>query len=161
MMWQNRARFAVAFLGSFVLAAGLAFSQDTAGTGDDTEPPKSQAKTIFDKEIRERLNLTDQQVKDIRKLLADLNRALRIAQAKLILIGYEIEDLIKAEADLATIKAKFEEQAKIRADARYADISTSRAINAVLSESQLAEWQRIKEEARVKSESEKSTGKPK
>ncbi len=143
----NRTRLGVAVLWSLLFAAGLAFPQGTAG-GDGTEPPKIEAKTIFDKEGRDKLNLTDQQVTDLRKLLADLNRALRIAQAKLILLGYEIEDLIKAEADLATLKSKFQEEAKIRADARFADISCSRNINGVLSESQLAAWRAIQEEAR-------------
>lgn len=145
-----RSRLGVAVLGTLLFAAGLVFPQ--APAGDET--PKSQARTIFDKEVREKLNLTDQQVQDLRKLLADLNRTLRIAQARLILISYDIEDLIKAEADLATLKSKFEEEARIRADARFADISTSRAINKVLSESQLEAWRAIQKEARDKAEKE-------
>ena len=149
---QTWTRFGFGILGMLRLAGGLAFPQGTADPvgGDPAEPPKSEAKTIFDKEVREKLNLTDQQVSDLRRLLADLNRSLRIAQARLILLGYDIEDLIKAEAELATLKAKFEEEAKIRADARFADISCSRAINNVLSESQLAAWKAIQAEARAK-----------
>ncbi len=153
MSSPNRIRLGLAVLGSFLFSAGVAFAQ---GAPEETEPPKSQARTIFDQDVREKLNLTDQQVKDLRKLLADLNRSLRIAQAKLILLGYEIEDLVKAEADLATLKAKFEEEARIRADARFADISTSRAINNVLSESQLEAWRAIQAEARAKAGSGES-----
>ena len=152
MIRQTWMRLGFGVLGMFLLAGSLAFPQgaaDPAG-GEATEPPKSENRTIFDKDVREKLNLTDGQVSELRRLLADLNRSLRIAQAKLILLGYEIEDLIKAEADLATLKSKFQEEAKIRADARFADISASRNINNVLSESQLAAWRAIQAEARAK-----------
>ncbi len=157
MMWNHRMRLGVAILGTVLLASGLAFSEGSAGadpaaggadpTAEPSVPP-SQAKTIFD--YKDKLALTDQQMTDIRKLLYDLQRGLRIAQAKLILLGYDLEDLIKAEGDLKAIREKIQESERLRSEARFADIACSRNINKVLSESQLAAWRAIQEEARKK-----------
>lgn len=156
MMWNHRMRLGVAILGTVLLASSLAFSEGSTGAdpapGPDptAEPsvPPSQAKTIFD--YKDKLALTDQQMTDIRKLLYDLQRGLRIAQARLILLGYDLEDLIKADGDLKAIQEKIQESERLRSEARFADISASRNINKVLSESQLAAWRAIQEEARKK-----------
>lgn len=150
---------AIALLsGSLVLAQGAPAGETPAGAPKEEEAtPQSPLKTIFD--YKDQLNLTDQQIADIKKLLGELARTLKLTQAKLTVLAFEVDELIKGEGDLGTIRAKLDEEAKMRSEARYADVLCSRNINKVLSESQLAAWKRIQEEARAKAAVGDSNGK--
>ncbi len=148
-------QFGFGILGLALLSGSLAFAQAPAGdtpAGDtpkeDEATPASPLKTIFD--YKDQLNLTDQQIADIKKLLGELARTLKLTQAKLTVLAFEVDELIKSEGDLAIIRAKLDEEAKMRSDARYADVLCSRNINKVLSDSQLAAWKKIQDEARLK-----------
>lgn len=149
-------RIGMSALAITLLSGGLVLAQDTTGgdaapageNGKEGAQPSSPLKTIFD--YQKELNLTDQQVADIRKLLGELARTLKLTQAKMTVLAFEIDELIKGDGDLDTIRAKLDEEAKLRSEARYADVLCSRKINQVLSESQLAVWKRIQEEARQK-----------
>lgn len=148
-------RFGFAALGFALLSGSLVFAQAPAGDTPAGDPPKedeatpaSPLKTIFD--YKDQLNLTDQQIADIKKLLGELARTLKLTQAKLTVLAFEVEELIKGEGDLGTIRTKLDEEAKMRSEARYADVLCSRNINKVLSDSQLAAWKKIQEEARQK-----------
>ena len=148
-------QFGFGILGLALLSGSLAFAQAPAGdtpAGDtpkeDEAAPASPLKTIFD--YKDQLNLTDQQIADIKKLLGELARTLKLTQAKLTVLAFEVDELIKSEGDLAIIRAKLDEEAKMRSDARYADVLCSRNINKVLSDSQLAAWKKIQDEARLK-----------
>lgn len=133
-----------------VLALGLGGLARAQDGGDETQepPPKPVKKlqTIFD--YKAELGLTDAQEKDIRSLLADLAKALKLAQARLTILNYDIEELINSEEDLEKIKGKLEESAKIATDMRLTDIRTSRGVNKVLTPDQLNRWKLIQKKAR-------------
>ncbi len=150
---NNWTRFGLWTLGLALLSGSLAFAQAPAGETPKTDEAKPEdaptpLKTIFD--YKEQLNLTDQQVADIKKLLGELARTLKLTQAKMTVLAFEVDELIKGEGDLAAIRAKLDEEAKMRSDARYQDVLTSRNINKVLSESQLEAWKKIQDDARAK-----------
>lgn len=147
--------FALLLAGSLALAEGTPPKDAQPADGAAAEEPKTQARTIFD--FKSELNLTDDQVAEIKKLLAELSRTIKMTNANITLLNYQIEDLIKAEGDLKEIKAKLDEEAKLRAEARFGDVVCSRNINKVLSESQLAAWNAIKDKART----QKDSGDPK
>lgn len=158
-------RFGFGTLGFALLSGSLLFAQGTPGgetpagetPKEEEATPPSPLKTIFDYE--KELNLTPQQVADVKKLLGDLARTLKLTQAKLTVLNYEVEDLIKGEGDLGTIRAKLDEEAKMRSEARYADVLCSRNINKVLSESQLQAWKDIQQKAREKAAAGDGAGK--
>ncbi|GEM_PF-1201147 len=145
--------------GSLVLAQGTPADETPKGETPKEEEaaPPSPLKTIFD--YQKELNLTDQQVADIKKLLGDLARTLKLTQAKLTVLAFEVDDLIKSEGDLGSIRGKLDEEAKMRSEARYADVLCSRNINKVLSESQLAAWKVIQQREREKAAAEGGAGK--
>ncbi|MBI3268848.1 MAG: hypothetical protein HYZ53_07485 [Planctomycetes bacterium] len=135
-----------------VLAASMVVSAQQppkAAPAANPEPaaePEVTKTTIFD--YRTELTLTDQQEHDIRQILTDLGRLLRVNQAKLTIINADIEDLVQKEGDLKVVKAKLQEEANLRADTRYADIEASRRINLILTPDQLARWKTIQMKAR-------------
>lgn len=154
-------RYGFGILGATLLASSLVLAEGAgtpppAGGTPDAATPSAQ-KTIFD--FQKELALTDQQVADIKKLLGDLARTLKVTQAKITVLNYEVEELIKAEGDLKVIKDKLEEEGNLRADARYADVTASRSINKVLSESQLAAWKDLQTKERAKAAAAANDGK--
>ncbi len=131
-------------LATAVLAGCLVGGLAVAQTTDEPQQPR---RTIFD--YRTELNLTEQQERDIRKLLADLNRDLRLARAKLTILQYDLEDMIDKEEDLKVIRKTLNEEAGLRARLRYDDLVATRKINNVLSPAQLQQWRGIQAAART------------
>ena len=123
---------------TLLAAGGPAYAQ--------TAPQPAQAKTIFD--FKADLKLTDRQEKDIREVLADLNKEIQVSRAKLTILSYELEDLIKKEADLEQIKKNLKDQADLQANVRYADVVATRRVNKVLSPDQLTRWKNIQDTVR-------------
>lgn len=160
--WQSQlaGRFALGILGATLLASSLALAEGAgtppAGGTPEAAAPKAQ-QTIFD--FQKELALTDQQVADIKKLLGDLARTLKVTQAKITVLNYEVEELIKGEGDLKVIKDKLDEEGNLRAEARYADVTASRSINKVLSDSQLAAWKDLQAKERAKAAAAANDGK--
>ena len=127
----------------FFLATGLAYSQ-TATT--PTETQTTQTKTIFD--FKGELKLADKQESKIREILGDLNREIQLNRAKLTILSFELEDLIKKDGNLDQIKKNLKEHADLQSSMRYADIVATREINKVLSSEQLKKWRGIQASAR-------------
>jgi len=120
-----------------VMAGGLAYAQPA------DQPVR---KTIFD--YKAELGLSDDQEKQIRSILAGLNREVRLNRAKLTILEIEIEDQIQQEADLEAIREKLNEQARLQAETRYADLAAGRKINVVLTPNQLTQWRAVQAAAR-------------
>ncbi len=103
--------------------------------------------TIFD--YKDELKLTDKQEGEIRQILADLNREVQIAGAKLTILKYELEDLINQDDKLDQLKKNLQEEATLRANVRFADLVATRKINKVLSPDQLAKWRKVQDASRT------------
>jgi len=127
---------------TLLVAADPSYAQTAA----QTAPQAAQGKTIFD--FKADLKLTDKQEKDIREVLADLNKEIQVGRAKLTILSFELEDLIKKEADLEQIKKNLKDQADVQASMRYADVVATRGVNKVLSPDQLTRWKNIQATAR-------------
>ena len=106
----------------------------------------TQGKTIFD--FKAELKLTDKQEKEIREILAELNRDLQLNRAKLTILSFELEDLTQKEGNLEQMKKNLKDQADLQSSMRYADIVATRRINKVLSSEQLKKWRSIQASAR-------------
>ena len=131
-----------------VLGAALIATGFMAGGLVDAQPVSQTPKqTIFD--YKAELSLTDEQEKEIRRILAELNREMQISQAKRTLLKFELEDLIQKEDELEVIRTKLQEQADLLASARFTDHVATRNINNVLSAPQLAKWRGIQAAARA------------
>lgn len=128
---------------AILMAGGLANAQ-TATRPAETQA--TQGKTIFD--FRVQLNLTEKQERDMREVLADLNKELQVGRAKLTILSFELEDLIKKDGNLEQIRKNLKDQADLRANLRYADIVATRGINKLLSPEQLTRWKSIQASAR-------------
>jgi len=126
-----------------LLMGGLASAQTATRPAEPQTPP---GKTIFD--FKAELKLTDKQEKDIRDALAELNKEIQVSRAKLTILSFELEDLIKKEANLELIKKNLKDQADLQANMRLADIVATRGVNKVLSPEQLTRWKSIQATAR-------------
>jgi uncharacterized membrane protein len=120
-----------------VLITSLVYAQSS--------PPAERIKTIFD--YKQELNLTDRQEQDIKTILTDLNKEVRITRAKLTLIEVEINDLIKQEGDLEQIRKKLKDAAEIQVALKMADIAGTRKIHKTLSPDQLKKWRELQASA--------------
>lgn len=89
--WITQSLVGVVFLMHLL---GVAFAE-TPTTNPQT------VKTIFD--FKAELKLTDEQDQQIRQILLDLNRDLQLEQAKHTIATYELQDLLKQEADLEQV----------------------------------------------------------
>ena len=131
-----------------VLGTALIVTGFMAGGLADAQPASQTPKqTIFD--YKAELNLTDEQEKEIRQILAELNREAQLAAAKLTVLKFEVEDLIQKEDELELIRKNYIEEAELRASIKYSDAAATRNINNVLSAKQLAEWRGIQAAART------------
>lgn len=133
-MTRNGLRMGLAGLAiTLLVAGGPAYPQ--------TAPQPAQGKTIFD--FKADLKLTDKQEKDIREVLTDLNKELQVTRAKMTILSFELEDLLKKEANLEQIKKNLKDQADLQANLRYADVVATRGVNKVLTPDQLTRWKSI------------------
>ncbi|GEM_PF-3649521 len=120
------------------------------GEAEAAPPPHSLCRTLLGGHREDPLNLTDQQLVEIRKLLGDLGKMLKVTQARLILLGAEVEEWIESGGEPPALQAMVSKEARLRAEARFKDIQTSRKVSRVLSEAQLAAWKKIGHEQRPK-----------
>ncbi len=123
----------------FVLAAIVRLiSGPVTGYSQTSQPT---VKTIFD--YKQELNLNDRQEQDIKTILTDLNKEVRVTRAKLTLIEVELTDLIKQEGDLEQIRKKLKDASDIQVALRMADIVGTRKIHKILSPDQLKKWREL------------------
>lgn len=118
---------------------------------DEAEaPPRSQAHTgpPWSPFHRRPYTLTDQQISAMRKLLGNLAKTLKAAQARLTALASELDGLVDGSGDEAAIRSRIEEETRLRAEARLKDIETSRRVNALLTKEQLAAWKAYQAEQR-------------
>jgi len=125
------------FVVSFVLAAWFVNAQ--------IAPAPERGRTIFD--YKKELNLSDRQEQDIKTVLEDLNKDVRVTRAKVTLIDVEVGDLIKKEADVEQIRKRLRELFDLQIALKMADIVATRKINGTLSPEQLKRWRAIQAEA--------------
>jgi NH3-dependent NAD+ synthetase len=137
MLRANIASVVSNFLVFFLLAASPVNAQ--------TAPPPERGRTIFD--YKKDLNLSDRQEQDIKNILEDLNKEIRVTRAKATLIDVEIGDLIKKEGDLEQIRKRLRELYDLEIALKMADIVAGRKINGTLSPEQLKRWKAIQAEA--------------
>ena len=118
-------------------------------------------KTIFD--YKSELRLTDDQEQRMRQILVNLNKELQVERAKLTILSYDLDELIRKEADLDQIKRTLHQEADLRASIAYADLAAGRQINGTLTSDQLNKWRQIQTSARqaVASASEVKADEPK
>ena len=143
--WKNiGVGVGVAFVSAFLTQAQSATPPTKQPKPAQAQPAPGQ--TIFD--YKADLNLSDKQEQDIRTLLAELNKDVRLSNAKLTILNSELEDLIKNEGDMEQIRKKVKEAFDLQANVKFADIAATRKINRVLSPEQLKRWRSIQEAAR-------------
>lgn len=104
-------------------------------------PPAERARTIFD--YKKELSLSDEQEREIKTILENLNQEVVVTRAKLTLLEVEIGDLIKKEADVEQIRKKLREAAVMQVAIKLADIVATRKIYHTLSAEQLKRWRTI------------------
>lgn len=136
-------RILVVSILAIFMVRGLAQAQAASPPAEVQATP---GKTIFD--FKAELKLTDKQEKEIREILAELNRDLQLNRAKLTILSFELEDLTQKEGNLEQMKKNLKDQADLQAYMRYADIAATRRINKVLSPDQLKKWRSIQASAR-------------
>ena len=148
IQWKNiMVAAGVVFVSAFLIQATPAPpppKQPAPAAPAQTQPAPGQ--TIFD--YKAELNLSDKQEQDIRTILADLNKDVRLGSAKLTILNSELEDLIKADGDLEQIRKRVKEAFDLQANLKFDDISATRKINRILSPEQLKRWRGIQEAAR-------------
>lgn len=133
----------VGFVMLALTGASPAYAQ-TAASPPETQ--STQVKTIFD--FKAELGLTDKQETEIREILADLNKEVQLTRAKLTILSFELEDLVKKQVTLEQIKKNLKDQADLQANMRFADMVATMKIDKVLSSEQLSKWRRIQASAR-------------
>ena len=150
--WKNiTIGLGVAFVSAFLIQAQSLPPPPTKQAASPQQPapaqtPPAPGKTIFD--YKADLSLSDKQEQDIRQILEELNRELRLGNARLTLLNADLEDLVKSDGDLEQIKKKLKEAYDMQANLRFSDISATRRINRVLSPEQLKRWRGIQAAAR-------------
>ena len=86
------------------------------------------------------LSMTDKQEKNLRDIITKLQNFLTTKQKELDVLRADLSKMLTDRVDLSKIKAKVNEIAKIQADATYEDLASTRAIEEVLTSSQLSKW---------------------
>jgi len=130
-----------------VLAGFLAIGdRAVAEPAPASAPATNQVKTIFD--YKSELTLSDDQEQRMRQILVNLNKELQVERAKLTILSYDLEELIRKEADLDSIKRALQQEAELRASIAYADLAAGRQINSTLTNDQLTRWRAIQASAR-------------
>jgi len=133
-------------IGALQNAGAASAPAQTAPAAPGAQAP--QGRTIFD--YKADLSLTDRQEREIKNVLTELNKRLRLDRARLTLLDSEVEELIIKEADLEQLRRKLREIADLQVNLRIADIEATRKINRTLSPEQLKRWRSIQEAARTR-----------
>jgi hypothetical protein len=143
--WKNIAiGLAVVFAAAFLIQATPAPTPPAKQPAPQAQP--AQGQTIFD--FKSELNLSDKQEQDIKSILGDLNKNVRLGSAKLTILNSELEELIKNDGDLEQIRKRVKEAFDLQANLKFEDIAATRKINRVLSPEQLKRWRSIQDAAR-------------
>jgi hypothetical protein len=106
-----------------------------------TRRPPSGVKTIWD--YRKVLGLTDQQIKQMKAILAKFQTDVLESQKQLLAAEEQLQRMIEDDAPMDQIKTKLKSIASLQADIRAEDISTSRKVNAAMEPEQLEKWREI------------------
>ncbi len=112
------------------------------------EPEPKKVKTLVD--YRSQLQLTDQQIADIKTTLTNFQKSILSQRQQLQRQEAEFQNLLRERAALAEIKKKLREIGETRFQLRYQDVLTSRKVEQILSASQLEQWRSIQAEERAK-----------
>jgi hypothetical protein len=104
-------------------------------------------------DYKDRLNLSDDQVKTVQKSLLAFQALVKTQRSNLRAYEQEYQELLKNEAPLPDIKSKLRQIAETRFLLRYADVLTSRRVSNALTKEQMAEWKAIQSEVRGRDES--------
>ncbi|MBN2453468.1 MAG: hypothetical protein JXB40_04325 [Candidatus Omnitrophica bacterium] len=115
-----------------------AFAQGQAREAVKEQPA---AKTVFD--YKEELGLTDKQENDLKKFVLDFQAYLKKRSEEISRLNSELMEMLNKKSNLVLIKLKIYNIARLQADATCKDIETSRRVESVFSEEQLAKWKRI------------------
>ncbi|MDP2156822.1 MAG: hypothetical protein Q8K68_03830 [Nitrospirota bacterium] len=141
-----------------VLTLGAGFSafaaEEKRGAVASKEGAQKEAvqapkgKTIYD--YKSELNLTDDQIAKIKELISNLEKDVKVLQARITIVNADLEPLIKKDdlADMPQIKAKLKERYDLLSQIDIANIETRKKINTTLSPAQLKKWREIQAAAR-------------
>ncbi|MGD0036787.1 MAG: periplasmic heavy metal sensor [Bacteroidota bacterium] len=106
----------------------------------------NEAKQI--KKFMEKLNLTDEQKKDVEKIHFDAEKQTIAQKAKVETEGIELRQLLKADApDKSAIEKKISDIADLRVQMHMIKINSWFAINKLLTPDQQKMWKKILENA--------------
>ena len=103
---------------------------------------KKVLKTIFS--YKKELNLTDEQIDKLHKILDEFTEQLKRKRLKLRVLNIEFNELIRNRASLDKIKSKLKEIAELEVEIRFLDIKSAREIEEVLTPEQLKKWNKIR-----------------
>lgn len=102
----------------------------------------NEAKQI--KRFMEKLNLTDEQKKDVEKIHFDAEKQTIAQKAKVETAGIELRQLLKADApDKSAIEKKISDIADLRVQMHITKINSWFAINKLLTPDQQKTWKKV------------------
>jgi septal ring factor EnvC (AmiA/AmiB activator) len=128
----------------FIFSSGAVLAQEPS-TPD--KPPKKKIKTMID--YKDELDLTEEQVKEVRTALLSFQTTVKQLRATLAQSEKDYKQLVKEEAPLSDIKSTLRTIADARFQLRYADVVTSRRVSDALTDQQMAKWREIQTKVRV------------
>jgi uncharacterized protein (DUF342 family) len=125
---------AMALIGSLIFTGGNISSAQQ----------KKARNSIFD--FKQELSLTDRQEKNLRNIIAKLKRSSTKKQKEINALRTELNEMIVEKTKLGKIKIKLREIGKLKADATYEDIASTRAIEKELTVAQMSKWRGMQAE---------------
>ena len=98
------------------------------------------------KKVIEKLNLSDQQKKDVEKIHFDMEKQTIAQRAKVATARVELQQLLKGETpEKSTIEKKISETADLGAQLHMIKINSWFAVNKLLNPEQQKEWKKVLE----------------
>jgi Spy/CpxP family protein refolding chaperone len=130
------------FLGLCLVALVSMFSFGFAGTDDATvQNPQRRDRTQFRKSLIERLNLTDDQKKQMEKMHFENQKKMVAVDAKIKTAGIELRELLSADKlDKVATEKKLTELSKYRVEKQMNHINNWSAVNEILTPEQQKIW---------------------
>ncbi len=107
-------------------------------------PVLAKPSTILD--YRKEINLSDQQVQLLDRLLLEFKREMMSLQGTLVGQEQTYKKQISAQADLTTLRNTLESIEKTRVSLRMLDLATARELESILQPQQVASWKKIQDE---------------
>ena len=133
----------VLFVSVMLSITPLCYAQ--AGNAGLMNAQKPAAKTIYD--YRQELKLSDNQIANIKSLIADLQKTFIDKTKELKELRQTLRTMVQNKEDMRSIRQQLRKIADLQVENSYLEIETSRRVEAVLSADQLSKWKEIRKKA--------------